>query len=58
VDNAMGEMDFSFNLKWQPGIGEKMHVSDIANTLVSDPVLLLNPDKPADPLYQKYIFQP
>ena len=58
VDNAMGEMDFSFDLKWQPGIGEKMHVPDIANTLVSDPVLLLNPDKPADPLYQKYIFQP
>ena len=58
VDNEMGEMDFSFDLKWQPETGEKIYVPDIANTLMSDPVLLLNPDKPADPLYQKYIFKP
>lgn len=58
VDNAMGEMDFSFDLKWQPKIGGKEHASGLANTLVSTPVLLLNPEKAADPLYQKYIFQP
>jgi hypothetical protein len=28
VDNAMGEMDFSFDLKWQPKIEDKMNVSD------------------------------
>jgi hypothetical protein len=54
----MGEMDFSFDLKWQPKIEDKMNVSDIAGTLVSSPVLLLNPDGPAYPLYQRYIFEP
>jgi hypothetical protein len=58
VDNAMGEMDFSFDLKWQPKIGSEVTVSDIAKTLVSDPVLLLNPDGPSDSLYKKYIFEP
>jgi hypothetical protein len=58
VDNAMGEMDFSFDLKWQPKIGGEMKASDMAGALVTDPVLLLNPDGPADPLYKKYIFEP
>ncbi|HEY4378717.1 MAG TPA: hypothetical protein VGN01_00110 [Acidobacteriaceae bacterium] len=57
VGNAMGEMDFSFSLQWQSGTRE-VRASDLARTLVSTPVLLLNPDAHADPLYKKYIFQP
>jgi hypothetical protein len=57
VANAMGEMDFSFDLEWQPR-GREVRASDLADTLVSTPVLLLNPGAPADPLYKKYIFQP
>ena len=57
VDNAMGEMGFSFDLKWQPKIAEETHIPDIADTLVGEPVLLLNPDKPADTLYKKIYFQ-
>jgi hypothetical protein len=57
VANAMGEMDFSFDLEWQPRDRE-VRASDLADTLVSTPVLLLNPNAPADPLYKKYIFQP
>lgn len=58
VDNAMGEMDFSFDLKWQPKIMKGVRASNLADTLVSTPVLLLNSEEPADPLYRKYIFQP
>jgi len=57
VDNAMGEMDFSFDLEWQRR-NEEVHPSDLGDTLVSTPVLLLNPDAPVDPLYMKYVFQP
>jgi hypothetical protein len=42
-------MDFSFDLKWQSKNGDKISASDIAATLVSDPVLFLNPGGPIDP---------
>jgi Glycosyl hydrolases family 38 N-terminal domain len=58
VDNAMGEMDFSFDLEWHQKTDVKMNISDIAGTLVSSPVLLLNPSGSVDPLYRKYIFEP
>ena len=58
VDNAMGEMDFSFDLKWQSKNADKISASDIAATLVSDPVLFLNPGGPIDPIYKKYLFEP
>jgi hypothetical protein len=39
-------------------VTEGVRASNPADMLASTPVLLLNSEEPADPLYRKYIFQP
>jgi hypothetical protein len=58
VANAMGEMDFQFDVQWKSEISKNSNVQDIGDTLVSDPVLLINPSLQTDPLYRKYLDTP
>ena len=58
VANSTGEMDFQFDLVWRPDLPASLSEGDLAVTLSSDPVLLINPSGPTDKLYLKWLFQP
>jgi alpha-mannosidase len=58
VANAMGEMDFNFDLAWQEAHGQQIDAAKIGDTLVIDPILLLNPSGTTDPSYMKNLFLP
>ncbi|MGB6199304.1 MAG: hypothetical protein WBF35_07140 [Candidatus Acidiferrales bacterium] len=58
VANSTGEMDYRFDLVWRKDFPLALSESDLAESLSSDPVLLINPDRQTDKLYLKWLFQP
>jgi hypothetical protein len=58
VANSSGEMDYQFDLIWKPDFPSSLGEGDVADTLSSDPVLLINPQEQTDKLYLKWLFQP
>jgi hypothetical protein len=58
VANSSGEMDYQFDLIWKPEFPSSLGEGDVAATLSSDPVLLINPQEQTDKLYLKWLFQP
>jgi hypothetical protein len=58
VANSNGEMDYQFDLVWKPKFPSSLRETDLASTLSSDPVLLINPNEQTDKLYLKWLFQP
>jgi hypothetical protein len=51
-------MDYQFDLVWKPKFPSSLRETDLASTLSSDPVLLINPSSQTDKLYLKWLFQP
>lgn len=56
VANSNGVMDFEYDLVWRKKIGAD--VSPLAESLISDPVALINPVAREDPFVLKDLFQP
>jgi hypothetical protein len=51
-----GIMEFQFDLVWSPD--GKVPAADLAETLVSEPVVLINPNLPEDPRVLQRLYQP
>jgi len=58
VANSVGEMDYQFDLVWRKEMPSSLAEGNLAATLSSDPVLLINPQGQTDKLYLKWLFQP
>ncbi len=58
VADSMGEMDYQFDLVWRKDFPSTFTEGNLAATLSSDPVLLINPKGRTDKLYLKWLFQP
>jgi hypothetical protein len=54
VANSHGEMEFQFELIWRERIG---NAGDLADTLVSEPVVLINPATKESPEMMKNLFR-
>lgn len=56
VADEHGIMEFQFDLLWQPKTASP--VADLAETLVTEPLVLINPDRAEDPRVLKHLFGP
>ncbi|MHB8502476.1 MAG: hypothetical protein ACYDHE_16215 [Candidatus Acidiferrales bacterium] len=58
VANSAGEMDYQFDLVWRQDFPSSLREGNLAASLSSDPVLLINAHEQTDKLYLKWLFQP
>lgn len=56
--DSPGVMEFQFDLIWRPSLGGSHSAAALAETLVTDPVMVLNPSLPEHPLFIKHLYRP
>jgi hypothetical protein len=56
VADEHGVMEFQFDLVWQPRADGR--AQDLADALVTEPVMLINPSRPEDPRLLRNLYQP
>ena len=56
VADEHGIMEFQFDLLWQPKTATP--VADLAETLVTEPLVLINPDRAEDQRVLKHLYGP
>lgn len=56
VADSNGAMEFQFDLAWRSELPASVSAADVARTLVSDPVVLINPGLPEDPIVMKRLY--
>lgn len=56
--DSPGVMEFQFDLVWREQIGSDTEAASLAETLMSDPVMVINPVMPEDPVFMKRLYQP
>ena len=53
-----GVMEFQFDLVWQPGATGDSEAEKLAEALVAEPVVVINPSLPENPAVIKHLYQP
>jgi hypothetical protein len=53
-----GVMEFQFNLVWRPGATEDSEAEKLAEALLAEPVVVINPSLPENPAVMKHLFHP
>ena len=56
--DSPGVMEFQFDLAWREQLAGDAAAEALANTLVSEPVLVLNPSLPENPLFLQRLYRP
>ncbi len=56
--DSPGVMEFQFDLAWRPKLESDQAADTLANTLVTDPVLVINPALPENPAMLDRLFKP
>lgn len=56
--DSPGVMEFEFDLVWRPTLDGDSQAEALATSLVTEPVVVLNPDQPEDPAVLKRLFTP
>jgi len=51
-------MEFQFDLVWQPQLDGDRAAEALAEGLVSEPVIVINPAVPEHPLFIQHLYQP
>ncbi len=58
VADSPGIMEFQFDLAWRERIGSDADAAGLAETLVADLVLVINPAQPEHPLFLEHLYRP
>jgi hypothetical protein len=58
VGDSPGVMEFQFDLAWQPSLAGDQAAAVLADTLVGEPVIVINPPLPEHPLLMQHLFAP
>ena len=58
VADSHGVMEFQFDLAWRKELPASVRAADVARTLGSDPVILINPGLKEDPIVVKRLYEP
>jgi predicted AlkP superfamily pyrophosphatase or phosphodiesterase len=53
-----GVMEFQFDLVWRPGATGDSETEKLAEALVAEPVVVINPSLPENPAVMKHLYQP
>jgi len=56
VADSAGLMDYQFDLVWRKDFPPSINEADLASTLSSNHLLLMNPHRHTDQLYLKWLF--
>jgi hypothetical protein len=56
--DSPGVMEFQFDLVWREGLAGDGEAGALADTLMSEPVMVINPSLPEDPLFIKNLYKP
>lgn len=56
--DSPGVMEFQFDLAWRERLEGDLEAEALADTLVTDPVMVLNPALPEHPVYSQRLFDP
>ena len=58
VADSPGVMEFQFDLVWRDRIADDAEAEAVAETLVTDPVMVINPAQPEHPLFLEHLYRP
>jgi hypothetical protein len=58
VADSPGVMEFQFDLTWRDRIGDDAEAEAVAQTLVTDPLMVINPAQPEHPLFLEHLYRP
>ena len=53
-----GVMEFQFDLVWKPDLAGEFAAEKVAEALVAEPVVVINPSLPENPAVMKHLYQP
>ena len=58
VADSPGVMEFQFDLVWRERIADDAEAEAVAEALVTDPVMVINPAQPEHPLFLERLYRP
>ncbi len=58
VADSHGAMEFQFDLVWLPTDAKKPNVDELAESIVAEPQVVINPDLPADSIFLERLHRP
>jgi hypothetical protein len=58
VGDSPGVMEFQFELVWKAELEKSTRVEDIAESLLTEPVVMINPEAKEDPIVIRRLYQP
>jgi hypothetical protein len=56
--DSPGVMEFQFDIVWRKQLAGDAEAASLATALVTDPVIVINPAMPENPLFMKNLFRP
>ena len=56
--NVEGTMEFQFDLVWRQQLAGDAEAAALAESLVTDPVMVINPSLPEHPLFLQHLYRP
>jgi hypothetical protein len=56
--DSPGVMEFQFDLVWRKSLEGEAEAVQLAESLVGEPVMVLNPGLPEQPLYLQHLYRP
>lgn len=56
--DSPGTMEFQFDLLWRKELGGDEDAASLAEALVTEPVMVINPAMPEHPLFLRHLFRP